>query len=78
MPSKPLEPKTLAAIEPVEIEGRFFRVTHAKYRGELLSLKGSLQLGGRYNHKSEFGALYLGESEPLCHFTNISCESCHP
>lgn len=51
--------------EPCQLEGRFFRLVHQRYRDGLLSTQGSLKYGGRYNPPGAFGALYLADSEAL-------------
>lgn len=58
--------KRIAAVKPIRIRGTFFRTVLAKYRDAILSTAGSLQHGGRYNPKREFGPLYLSESEQVC------------
>lgn len=56
----------IAAVSPAQIQGNFFRIVSAKYQDEILSTAGSLQHGGRYNPKGEFGVLYLSESVEIC------------
>lgn len=62
-------------IRYTKVEGYFFRAISKKlFKGlrkkekenRLLSMEGSLQYGGRYNLKSDFGILYTSESEQVC------------
>lgn len=64
--SPKLDPKRLAAQEPIKLAGEFFRIVQKRYSEDLTGITGSLLSGGRYNPRGEFGALYLGESEELC------------
>lgn len=53
-------------ITSTKMEGEFFRMVSAIHRNEILSMRGSLEHGGRYNVKNVFGALYLGKSPQVC------------
>lgn len=58
--------KTFRNLISSPIEGYFFRIVNKKYENEILSIQGSLEYGGRYNPKNEFGILYLGQTEEVC------------
>ncbi len=52
----------LKGLRGTSIRGVFFRSMRKKYAKDPLTVVGSLILGGRYNPKGEFGALYLSDS----------------
>jgi RES domain-containing protein len=53
-------------IKSVRIQGHFFRLVPAIHAEAIEETGPSFAIGGRYNPRGEFGALYLGQSAALC------------
>lgn len=58
--------KRLSEWKPHSLRGRFFRLIPSIHAEAISETGPSFAVGGRYNSRGEFGALYLSESPDVC------------